>query len=199
MFLPLQCHTESLHWPKNLPHFTYLSFSPSLRTPGNCWSSYGFHSFVFLRNVTSVQFSCSVMSDSVIPWTAACQASLSMTNSWSLLKLMSIKLVMPSNHLILCRPFLLLPSIFPSVIFQWVSSLDHVAKVLAFQLQHNSPSKVCSELISFRIDWSDLLAVQGTLKSPLQHPSSKASVLQCSAAGSQHTRSHPWQGHEEKA
>ena len=73
------------------------------------------------------------------PWTAACQASLSITNSWSLLKLMSIKSVMPSNHLILCHPLLLLPSIFPSIrIFSWVSSSHQVAKVLEFQLQHQS-------------------------------------------------------------
>ena len=73
-------------------------------------------------------------------WTAACQASLSITNSWSLLKLMSIELVMPSNHLILCHPLLLLPSVFPSfrVLFQWVSSSHQVAKVLEFQLQHQS-------------------------------------------------------------
>ena len=87
------------------------------------------------------QFVCSVMSPLfVTPWTAECQASLSNTNSWSLLNLMSIELVKPSNHLILCRPFLLLPSIFPSHqgLFQWVSSLHQVAKVLEFQLQHQS-------------------------------------------------------------
>ena len=81
----------------------------------------------------------SVVSDSVPPLTAAYQASLSITNSWSLLKLMSTESVMPSNHLILCRPLLLLPSIFPSIsLFQWVSSLHQVAKILEFQLQHQS-------------------------------------------------------------
>ena len=89
--------------------------------------------------LSSVQFSCSVVSNSVTPWTAACQASLSITNSRSLLKLMYIELVIPSNHLILWRPLLLLPSIFPSIsLFRWVSSSPQVAKVLEFQLQHQS-------------------------------------------------------------
>ena len=101
------------------------------------------------------------------PWTAARQASLSIANSQSLLKLMSIESVMPSNHFILCCPLLLPPSIFSSI---RVSSSHQVAKVLEFQLQH-------SGLISFRMDWFDLLAVQGTLKSLLQHHSSKASIL----------------------
>ena len=115
----------------------------------------------------------------VTPWTAAHQASLSITNSRSLLKLMSIELVMPSSDLILCHP-LLLPSIFPSirVSFKWVSSLHQVAKVLELQL---TPSNEYSGLISFRIDWFDLLASQGTLKSLLQHHRSKESILQCSA------------------
>ena len=115
----------------------------------------------------------------VTPWTAAHQASLSITNSQSLLKLMSIELVMPSSDLILCHP-LLLPSIFPSirVSFKWVSSLHQVAKVLELQL---TPSNEYSGLISFRIDWFDLLASQGTLKSLLQHHRSKESILQCSA------------------
>ena len=89
---------------------------------------------------SSVQFSGSVVSNSVTPWTAARQASLSITNSWSLLKLMSIESVVPSNHLILCCPLLLLPSIFPSIrgFFKWVSSSHQVAKVLEFQFQHQS-------------------------------------------------------------
>ena len=112
-----------------------------------------------------------------IPWTAARQASLSFTLSRSLLKLISIESVMPSNHLVLCCPFFLLPSIFPSIkgFFQWVGSSYQVAKVLELQLQHQSFSEY-SGLISFRIDWFDLLAVQGTFK---QH-SCKASVLWCS-------------------
>ena len=115
------------------------------------------------------------------PWTAARQASLSITNSWSLLKLMSIELVMPSNHLILCHPILLLPSIFPStrVFPNETVLLIRWPKYWSFSFS-TSPSNVYPRLISFRIDRLDLLAVQGTLKSLLQHYSSKASVLQCS-------------------
>ena len=103
------------------------------------------------------------------PWTATRQASLSITNSWSLLKLMSIGSVMPSNHLILCRPLFLLPSIFPSIrVFSNESVLClRWPKYWSFSI---SPSNEYSGLISFRIDWLDLLAVQGTLKSLLQHP-----------------------------
>ena len=113
------------------------------------------------------------------PWTAACQASLSITNSWSLLRLMSIELVMPSNHLILCRPLLLLPSILPSIrVFSNKSVLPiRWPKYWSFSF-NISPSNEYSGLISFRMDLLDLLAVQGTLKSLLQHHSSKASVLQ---------------------
>ena len=116
------------------------------------------------------------------PWTAACQASLSTTNSWSLFKLMSIMSVMPSNHLILCHPLLLPPSIFPSI---RVSSNELVLcirwpKYWSFSFSI-SPSNEHSGLISFRMDWLDLLLVQGTLKSLLQHHSSKASILWCSA------------------
>ena len=128
--------------------------------------------------IPSVQFSHSVMSDSVTPWTAVCQASLSITNFQSLLKLMSIELVMPSNHLILCHP-LLLPSIFPSIrVFSNESVLCiRWPKYWSFSFRI-SPSDEYSGLISFRIDRLDLLAVQGTLKSLLQHHSSKASILQ---------------------
>ena len=117
------------------------------------------------------------------PWTPARRASLSITNSWSLLKLVSIVLVMPSNHLILCHPLLLLPSIFPSIrVFSSESALCvRWPKYWSFSFSI-SPSTEYSGLISFRIDWFDLLAVQGTLKSLLQHHSSKASVLQCSAS-----------------
>ena len=129
----------------------------------------------------SVQFSRSVVSDSVTPWTAACQASLSITNSQSPPKLMSIELVMPSDHLILCRP-LLPPSVFPSIrVFSNESALCiRGPKYWSFSF-NISPSKEYSGLISFRMDWLDLLAVQGTLKSLLQHRSSKASILWCSA------------------
>ena len=116
------------------------------------------------------------------PWTAAHQASLSITNSQSLLKLMSIESVMPSNHLILCRPPLLLPSIFPSIrVFSNESVLCiRWSKYWSFSF-NISPSNEYSGLISFRIDWFDLLVVQGTLKSLLQHHSSKASILRHSA------------------
>ena len=118
----------------------------------------------------------------VIPWTAACQASLSITNSQSLLKLMSIESVMPYNHLILCRPFLFPPSIFPSIRVFSNESVLHIRwpKYWSFCL-NISPSNEYSGLISCKIDWLDLLAVQGTLKSLLQHCSSKASILQHSA------------------
>ena len=118
----------------------------------------------------------------VTPWTAAHQASLSITNSQSLLKLMSIKSVMPSNHLILCCPLLLPPSIFPNIrVFSSESVLRiRWPKYWSFSFSI-SPSNEHSGLISFRIDWFDLLAVQGTLKSLLQHHSSKASILLHSA------------------
>ena len=110
------------------------------------------------------------------PWIAACQASLSITNSQSLLKLMSIKSVMPSNHLILCYPLLLPPSILPSIRVFSSESVLHIRwpKYWSFSI---SPSNEQSGLISFRIDWLDLHAVQGTLKSLLQHHSSQASIL----------------------
>ena len=130
----------------------------------------------------SVQFSRSVVSDSATPWTAARQASLSNTSSRSLLKLVSIESVMPSNHLILCRPLLPLPSIFPGI---RVFSNESVLRIrwpkywsFSFNIR---PSNEHPGLISFRMDWLDLLAVQGTLKSLLQHHSSKASILRCSA------------------
>ena len=114
----------------------------------------------------------------VSPWTAAHQASLSITNSWSLLKLMSIESVMLSNHLILCHPLLLLPSILPSIrVFSSESVLCiRWPKYWSFNFSI-SPSNEYSGLISFRIDWFDILAVQGTLKSLLQHHRSKASIL----------------------
>ena len=115
------------------------------------------------------------------PWTAACQVSLSIINSWSFIKLMSIESVMPSNHLILSHP-LLLPSVYPSNrVFTNESALRiWWPKYLSFSFSI-SPSNEHPGLISFRMDWLDLLAVQGTLKSLLQQHSSKASILQCSA------------------
>ena len=115
------------------------------------------------------------------PWTAAHQASLSITNSQSLLKLMSIESVMPSNHLILCHPLLLPPLIFPSIKVFSNESVLHMRwpKFWSFSFSV-SPSNEYSGLISFRTDWLDLLAVQGTLKSLFQHHSSKASIFWCS-------------------
>ena len=131
---------------------------------------------------TSVQFSCSVVSDSATPWTATWQASLSITNSWSLLKLMSIVSVIQSNHLILCHPLLLLPSIFPNIrVFSNESAL-HIRWQKYWSYSFNiSPSNEHPGLISFRMVWLDLLAVQGIFKSLLLHYSSKASILQRSA------------------
>ena len=118
----------------------------------------------------------------VTPWTAAHQASLSITNSWSPPKPMSIELVMPSNHLVLCHPLLLLPSIFLSIrVFSNESALRIRWPNYCSYSFNISPSSEHPGLISFRMDCLDLLAVQGTLKSLLQHHSSKASVLQCSA------------------
>ena len=112
------------------------------------------------------------------PWTAARQASVSITNFQSLLKLMSITSVMPSNHLVFCCPLLLLPSIFPSI---RVFSNELVLCIRQPKYWRISLSNEYSELISFRMDWLDLLTVQGTLRSLLQHYSSKTSILQCSA------------------
>ena len=114
----------------------------------------------------------------VTPWTAACQASLSITNSRRLLKLMSIESVMTSNYLILCHPLLLLPLVFPSI---RVFSKESVFTSGGQSIRVSSSASEYSGLISFRIDWKDLLADQGTLKSLLQHHSSKASILWCSA------------------
>ena len=142
-----------------------------------------FPQFVMIHTVKGFQFS-SVQSLSHVwlfetPWTVAHQASLSITTSQSFLKLMSIESVLLSNHLILCHP-LLLPSVFPSIkIFSNESALRiRWPKYWSFSISHSSEY---SGLISFRIDWLDLLAVQGTLKSLPQHHSSKASILQCSA------------------
>ena len=131
---------------------------------------------------SSVQFSHSVVSNSVTPWITACQASLSITNSRSSLRLTSIESVMPSSHLILCRLLLLLPPIPPRIrIFSNESTLCmRWPKYWSFNVSI-IPSKETPGLISFRMDWWDLLAVQGTLKSLLQHHSLKASVLRCSA------------------
>ena len=128
----------------------------------------------------------------VTPWIAARQASLSITNSWSLLKLMPIESMMPSSHLIPCRPLLLLPPIPPSIrVFSNESTL-HIRWPKYWNFSFSiSPSNEHAGLISFRMDWLDLLAVQGTLKSLLQHHSSKASILHRSAFLTVHL-SHPY-------
>ena len=144
------------------------------------------YSKIYVEGHQSVQFS-SVQSLSCVqlfgaPWTAALQTSLSITNSWSLLKLMSIESVMPSNRLILCSPLHLLPSVFPSIRVFSNESVLHIRWPKYWSFSFNiSPSNEYSGLVSFRIDWLDLFAVQGTLKSLLQHHSSKASILRCSA------------------
>ena len=118
----------------------------------------------------------------ITPWTVACQASLSFTISESLLKLMSIELMMSSSYLILCHPLLLLPSIFPSIRVFSIESALHISLLKYWSFSFSiSPSNEYSGLISFRIDWFDLFAVQGTLKSLLQHVSSKTSILWHSA------------------
>ena len=160
--------------PRDRIHFSYIScIEGGFFTTSTTWKA------------PIKTFCCSLMQSCltlVTPWTSAHQASLSVTISPSLLKLMSIELVMPSNYLILCHPLLLLASLFPSI---RVFSSDSVLCIrwpndwsFSFSI---SPSNEYSELISFRMDWLDLLAVQGTLKSLLQHHSSKPSILWCSA------------------
>ena len=162
----LPCPVSELH--------SFWAVSPS--TAGFCCPLPG-PSLLF----SSVQ-SLSCVRPFATPWTVAHQASLSITNPWSLLKLVSIEPVMPSNHLILCRPLLLLPSIFPSIRVFSNESVLHIRWPKYWHFSFSiSPSHEYSGLISFRMDWLDLLAVQGTLKSLLQHHSSKASVLRCSA------------------
>ena len=118
----------------------------------------------------------------VTPWTVTCQASMSITTSQSLLRLMSFESVMPSNHLIFCRPLLLLPSIFSSIRVFWNESALRIRWTKYWSFNYSiSPSNEHSRLISLRMDWLDLLTVQGALKSTLQHCSSKASVLYFSA------------------
>ena len=130
-------------------------------------------------SVQSVAQSCPILCD---PWTAAQQASLSITNSKSLLKLMSIELVMPSNYLTLCHPLFFPPSIFPSIRVFSNKLVLRIRWPKYWSFSFNiSPSSEHPGLISFKTDWLDLLSVQGTLKSLLQHHSLEASVLQCSA------------------
>ena len=168
---PLDCLSYCLLWLPLDPSSHILSYTVPIISSYK--TTYLAHRF------KSVQFNCVQLF--LTPWIAACQASLSIINFWSLLKLMSIKLLMPSNHLILCHP-LLLPSIFPSIRVFFSESVLHIrwSKYWSFSFIISPPNEY-SELISFRIDWFVLLAVQGTLKSLLQHHSSKASILWCSA------------------
>ena len=146
-----------------------------------CCSDHYLCSPVFECFISSVQ-SLSLVWLFATPWTAAHQAFLSITNSWSLHKPISIELVMPSNHHILCHHLLLLPSVFPSIRVFSSESVLHIRwpKYLSFSFSI-SPSNEYSGPILFMIDWFDLLAVQGTVKSLVQHHSSKASILWCSA------------------
>ena len=161
----------------------------------HCWGPHSSISIKMLNLVQSVQ-SLSPVLLFVTPGTAACQASLSITNSWSLLKLISIASVMPSHHLILCHP-LLLPSIFPRI---RVFSSELVLCIrwlkywrFSFSI---SPSSEYSWLISFRMDWLDLLAVQGPVKSLFQHHSSKASIRHSSFYSPTRTSIHDyWKNH----
>ena len=147
-----------------------------LTTKRTFWPTQQFHWSISVQQLSHVRLF-------VTPWTAACQASLSITNSQSLLKPMSLESGMPSNHLILCRPLLLPPSIYPSIrVFSNESVFFFYVrwpKYWSFSFSI-SPSKEYSGFISFRIDWLDFLAVQRTHKSLLQHHNSKATILQCS-------------------
>ena len=148
-------------WPPDeLTHWKYHH--------GNSGQKLGNYPFFVVQSLSCVQLFAT-------PWSAACQTSLSFTISWSFLKLMGIESVMPSNHLVLCCPLLLLHSIFPSIMISSNESALHIRwpKYWSFSFSI-SPSNEYSGLISFRIDWFDLLAVQGTLKSLLQQHSSKA-------------------------
>ena len=161
--------------------FVFYAFTAQLICFYPCLISRFF--FYFFKLIISVQFSSVVrLWLFTTPWTAACQASLSITNCQSLPKLMSIESVMPSNHLILCRPLLLLPSIFASIRVFSNDSFLHIRWPKYWRFSFSIiPSREHPGLISFRMDWLDLLAVQGTHKSLLQHHTSKASILRCSA------------------
>ena len=155
----------------------HLSYSSTFSTESMDKALYSVFPFI-KQEIQSVQ-SLSRVWLFATPWTGACQASLSITNSWSLLRLESVR---PSNHLILCHPLLLSPSIVPSIRAFSNESVLHIRwpKYWSFGFSI-SPSNEYSGLVSFRMDWLDLLAVQGTLKSLLQHHSLKASILRCSA------------------
>ena len=165
---------DTVHWvAKSQMGMKWFNMNISLTSGTELLKSLGFP-------VSSVQLFTYIQLFAT-PWTAARESSLSITNSWSLLKFMSIELVMPSNHLILCRP-LLLPSIFPTITVFSNKSVLHIRWPKYWSSSFSiSPSNEYSRLISFRIDQLDLLAIQRTLKSLLQQQSSKGSILQSSA------------------
>ena len=186
-FSPENCLSDTSEW---LP--VYISIFAAKTRLGADWASD--HEFltakfrlklkkvgITIRLFSSVQ-SLSRVRLFATPWITACQASLSIPSYQNSLKLMSIESVMPSNHLILCHPLLLPPSIFPSIRVFSNQSVLYIRWPKYWSFSFNiSPSNEYSGVISFRIDWLDLFAVQGTLKNLLQHYSSKASILQCSA------------------
>ena len=180
--IPSEQHILSEDW--TMPTFgneTYLPFTKCLAFP-SCLSSCRtiLSKEIFLPHLAVAVQSLSCVWLFVTPWTAAQQASLSSTISQSLFKHMSIESVMPSNYLTLCRPLLLLPSVFPSIRVFSNESAFRIRWQKRWNLSFTiSPSNEYSWMISFRIDWFDLLSIQGTLKSLLQHHSSKASVLWC--------------------
>ena len=171
-------HQITLPLPKRTVFYLLVSIQPSSTCLPILILSCCSWSFSLVSSVQSL--SCVRLF--VTSWTSACQASLSITNSQSLLKLMSIESVMPSNHLILCCPLLLLLSIFPSIRVFSSELILHIRWLKYWSFRFSiSPFNEYSGLTSFRMDWFDLLAVQGTLKSLLQNHSSKASILQRSA------------------
>ena len=180
----LVAFTSEVNWSQCLPHGNFQWFFSCVFQRTWHWHMYvcTWMCSPLLKDISSVRFSRSVVSDPATPWTAACQASLSITNSQSLPKLTSIELVMPSSHLIFCRPLLLLPSIFPSIKDFSNGSALYIRWPKYWSFSFNiSPPNDYSGLISFEMDLWDLLAAQGTCKSLLQHHSSKASILLCSA------------------
>ena len=187
LWCPMASNLSLQLMQSNLRH-TSLSYcskktlSPPIIHRYNSWTlPYNAHVLTNYKRISSVQL-LNCVSLFVTPWTTAFQASLSITNSRSLLKLMSTESVMPSNHIILCHPLLFPPSIFPSIrVFSNESVLCiRWSKYWSFSFSTSSSNEY-SGLISFRMDWLDLLAVQGTRRSLLQHHISKASTLQCSA------------------
>ena len=159
-----------------------VTLTPPLLAPRPIFCSLGSSPILWLSFKVYVVQLLSCVLQFVNPWTAACWSSLSFTVSWSLLRPMSIESVMPSNHLILCQPLLLLPSSFPFIRVFSSELVLHIRWPKYWSCSFSiGPSNEYSGLISFRMDWLDLLAVRGTLKSLLQHHSSKASILWCSA------------------